>query len=118
MKNDVYTIENDFTNDLELFEKVQHKQVVYSDDRLYQSFILEWKNYRILDSREFIKNLQQDEGIMSMLSSAQPFACYGFTSNKLAITFKRDIIFSKKRALSMLKYIIKIGNTQNRTQNY
>lgn len=118
MKKDVYTIENDFTNDLELFDKVLHKQVVYRDDRLYQSFILEWKNYRILNTREFIKNLQKDKGIMCMLSTAQPFACYGFTSNKLAITFKKDLKFSKERALTMLRHIIKIGNIRNKVENY
>ncbi|AZA49767.1 hypothetical protein EG346_16970 [Chryseobacterium carnipullorum] len=117
MKKDVYTIENDFTNDLELFDKVLHKQVIYRDGRIYQSFILEWENYRILDSRDFIKNIQKDKGIMSMLSSAQPFACYGFTSNKLAITFKKDLKFSKTRALAMLKNIIKVGNTRNKVEN-
>lgn len=111
MKVDVYTIENDFTVDFELFDKVLHKQVVYRDQRCFQSFILEWKNYRILDSREFIKNLEKNKGLMSMLSKAQPFACYGFASNKLAITFKKDLLFPKKRAFQMLKYIIKIGNT-------
>ncbi|STC95651.1 Uncharacterised protein [Chryseobacterium carnipullorum] len=54
---------------------------------------------------------------MSMLSSAQPFACYGFTSNKLAITFKKDLKFSKTRALAMLKNIIKVGNTRNKVEN-
>lgn len=110
MKKDIYTIENDFTDVVELFDKALHKQVVYSDNRLFQSFILEWKNYRILDTREFINNLKKDDAIMNILSNTQPFACYGFTSNKLAITFKEGITFSKKRALSTLKYIIKVGN--------
>lgn len=115
MEKDIYTIENDFTDVIELFDKALHKQVVYSDNRLFQIFILEWKNYRILDTREFINNLKKDEAIMTILSNAQPFACYSFTSNKLAITFKQGLVFSKKRALSKLKHIIKIGN--NHEQN-
>lgn len=113
MKNDVYTVENNFTNDFELFDKVLHKQVIYRDERLYQSFILEWKNYRILAVREFIKNIQKDKGIMDMLSFVQPFSCYGFTSNNLAITFKKDLKFSKARALATLNHIVKVGNTRN-----
>ena len=45
MREDKYTVENDFTIELPLFDKVLHKQVIYRDGRLYQSFILEWKNY-------------------------------------------------------------------------
>ncbi|MDQ1859277.1 hypothetical protein [Chryseobacterium sp. WLY505] len=113
MEKDIYTIENDFTDIIGLFDKALHKQVIYSDKRLFQSFILEWKNYRILDTREFINNLKNDEAIMNILSNVQPFACYGFASNKLAITFKQGLVFEKTIALSTLKYIIKIGSNQN-----
>ena len=84
MREDKYTVENDFTIELPLFDKVLHKQVIYRDGRLYQSFILEWKNYRVCDERDFIKNLKKHSGIMEMLSKVQPFASYGFVSNKLA----------------------------------
>ena len=110
MRKDTYTIENDFTEIFEFFDKVQHKQVVYSDNRLYQSFILEWKKYNICDVRTFYRNIEKYKGIMSMLSPVQPFASYGFVSNKLEIGFKKDLKFSKERAIAMLNYIIKVGN--------
>ena len=113
MRKDTYTIENDFTETFEFFDKVQHKQVIYSDDRLYQSFILEWKKYNICDVRTFYRNIEKHKGIMSMLSPVQPFASYGFVSNKLAIGFKKDLKFSKERAIVMLKYIIKVGNARS-----
>lgn len=110
MKKDIYTVENDFTNVFELFDKVLHKQVVYSDNRLYQSFILEWTKFSICDVRDFYTNIKKHNGLMSMLSPVQPIASYGFVSNKLAIYFKKDLKFSKNRAIAMLRYIIKIGN--------
>ncbi len=109
MREDKYTIENDFTDNFELFDKAQHKQVIYSDCRLYQSFILEWTKYNICDVRTFYRNIEKHKGIMSMLSRVQPFSSYGFSSNKLAISFKKDLKFSKERAIATLKYIIKIG---------
>lgn len=109
MREDKYTTENNFTIELPLFDKVLHNQVIYRDGRLYQSFILEWKNYRICDVRDFIKNLKNHSGIMEMLSNVQPFASYGFVSNKLAITFKKDLVFPKERALATIKYIINMG---------
>lgn len=112
MKKDIYTIENDFSNDFEFFDKVLLKQVIYSDDRLYQSFILEWTKYNICEVRTFYRNIEKHKGIMSMLSPVQPFASYGFVSNKLAIGFKKDLKFSKERAIAMLKYIIKVGNAR------
>ncbi len=113
MRKDIYTIENDFTSDFKQLDKVQHKQVVYSDGRLYQSFILEW-TYCICDVRDFIKNIKQHDGIMSMLSRVQPFASYGFVGNRLAISFKKDLKFSKKRALLMIKYILNIGHYKHK----
>lgn len=108
-KEDIYTVENDFSNCFELYSKCLHKQVVYRDNRTYQSLIIEWKNYRLQDSREFIKTLEKDSGIMDMLSKVQPFASYGFTSNKLAITFKKDLKLSKTRALALLRYITELN---------
>ncbi|KAA5532785.1 hypothetical protein [Paenimyroides baculatum] len=107
-KKDEYSIENDFNNFSELFDKCLHKQVVYRDGRVFQRLIFEWKNYRLPDSREFIKIVQKDKGIMDMLSKVQPFSSYGLVSNKLAITFKKDLILSKKRSLAIIKYITKI----------
>lgn len=110
MKKDIYSIENDFTDEFKFFDKVLHKQVIYSDDRLYQSFILEWTKFNICDVREFYTNIKKNEVIMSMLSPVQPFASYGFVTNKLAIGFKKDLKFSKDRAIKMIRHIIKVGN--------
>ncbi|ASK29704.1 hypothetical protein CEY12_06120 [Chryseobacterium sp. T16E-39] len=107
-KEDIYTTEFDFINDFKFFQKVQLKQVVYRDDRMYQSIILEWKHYAYGDVREMISAIKLDKGLMDMLSTAQPFASYGFTSNKLAITFKKDLKLSKDRAEALIRYIIKI----------
>lgn len=82
----------------------------------YQSFILDCYNYRILDIREFVKNHEKNESIMSMTSFVQSFAFYGYSSNKLAITFKKDLKFSKVITLAMLKYIIKVSNTRNKLE--
>lgn len=109
MKKDIYTTENDFTENFQLFDKVLHKQVVYTDNRTFQSFNLEWRNYVILDSREFVKAIKEDHEIMEMLSTVQPFTCYGMTSNKLAITFKKDLILPKLEALLVLNRIVNIG---------
>jgi len=109
MAKDIYTIENDFSNYFELYDKCLHKQVVYRDKCLYQSLILEWKHYNLPDSREFIKTLKNNKGIIDMLSKVQPFSCYGFIGNKLAITFKKDLKLSKSRALALIRHITKLN---------
>lgn len=107
MKKDSYTVEFDFTNEFVHFEKVLLKQVIYRDDRLYQTIIIEWKSYQFYEIRKVIKSIENDRGIMDMLSKVGPFTSYGFVSNKLAIKFKKDLKFSKMRAKAMLNNIIK-----------
>ena len=110
MKKDIYSTENDFSNNFESFDKVLHTQVIYNDDRLYQEFVLEWSKYYICDVRHFIKNIQNNVMIMSMLHYVNPLSSYGFGRNKLLITFKKDLKFSKNRANLLIKYVIRIGN--------
>lgn len=105
-QKDVYSIENDFTNRFENFENVQHKQVIYSDNRLFQSFVLEWRHFGYREVREVIKSIKKDDEIMGLLSKVQPFSSYGFTSNKLAITLKKGLQFSSYGAEKFLNKMI------------
>jgi len=110
MKKDLYTVLNDFSDTFELFDSVVHSQVIYTDNRLFQKFSLEWSKHNICDTREFIKNLKQNDMIMNIVHFVSPFASYGFGSNKLLITFKQDLKFTERKAFILLRYIIRVGN--------
>lgn len=109
MKKDIYTIEYDFSNEITAFNKAQLKQVIYTDDRLFQSIILEYKNYKLMDVRELVKEIKKDHFLMDLLSTVQPFSIYGFTGNKIALTFKQGCVFREKQAKELINYILDIA---------
>ena len=107
-KDDIYTIEYDFSKAFfeKKLEKVLVKQVIYSDGRLFQKFILEGKI--CWDMRKLIDKIKHDKGIMDMLHWMSPFALYGWFGHDIAITFKKDLVFSKKRAYATINHIINL----------
>lgn len=118
MAQDIYTIENDFTNEFGYLDLVQHKQVIYKDhdgDRLFQKIILEARHW---DMRSLMENIKQDKHIMDLLHWVGPFSLYGFLGGNIAITFKKDLQFPRDRALKTIQHILDRYNSRTGEFNY
>jgi hypothetical protein len=100
-KQDVYSVVFDLSG-TEGFglKTILLKQVIYSDDRLFQSLILKGT---CLNGRNVINKIKDDSELNKIVHD---MVMFNFGSDDLSITFKKDLTFKEKQILEFVKNVM------------
>lgn len=100
-KKDVYTTVFDLLGKTQLgLEKLQLNQVIYSDDRLYQTLLIEGS---CLNSRAKFAKIKETLELTSIISD---MVNYKFGGGAMAFTFNKGLTFTEDEIIEIAKLIM------------